>query len=81
MPRAPLPNLLRMSKGAHGAFDEIVLGGLLLANGMPRWDDLLSPAEVKAIHAHLIDAQRQAHERERRGLPVKKQVYSRVTAN
>ena len=24
---------------------------------MPRWDDRLSPAQVKAIHAYLIDTQ------------------------
>jgi hypothetical protein len=27
-------------------FDKIVLEGLLLANGMPRWDDLLTSDQV-----------------------------------
>jgi len=81
LPRAPLPSLLRMSKGAHDAFDEIVLRGLLVANGMPRWDDLMSPDEVKAIHAYLIDAQRKAYEDEQRGVQAGRPIYSRVTAN
>ena len=38
--------------------------GLLLPNGMPRFDDLLSPDQVKAIHAFLIDQQRQVRKRE-----------------
>jgi quinohemoprotein ethanol dehydrogenase len=81
MPRAPLPNLLRMSTGAHAAFDKIVLDGLLVANGMPRWDDLLTRHQVKAIHAHLIDAQRQAFEREASGRPEEEVVYSRVSVH
>ncbi len=28
-----------------------------MPNGMPRWDDLLNPADVDAIHAYLIDLQ------------------------
>jgi quinohemoprotein ethanol dehydrogenase len=63
-PRAPLPDLRRMNKGVHGAFDRIVLEGLLLPNGMPRWDDLLKPDQVKAIHAFLIDEQRKVRARE-----------------
>ena len=34
-----------------------MLEGALLPNGMPRWDDLLSAADVDAIHAYLIDLQ------------------------
>ena len=63
-PRAPLPDLRRMQPGTHDVFDRIVLEGLLAANGMPRWDDLLSADQVKAIHAFLIDEQAKvrAHE-------------------
>lgn len=73
-PRAPLPDLRRMNSGVHGAFSQIVLEGLLLPNGMPRWDDRLSPDQVKAIHAFLIDTQGPLRARElelqRRGLPL-----------
>jgi len=73
-PRAPLPDLRRMNSGVHAAFNQIVLEGLLLPNGMPRWDDRLSEEQVKAIHAFLIDAQGTLRARElglqRRGLPL-----------
>ncbi|MNC92525.1 Quinohemoprotein alcohol dehydrogenase ADH-IIG precursor [compost metagenome] len=62
--RAPLPDLRRMQPGTHEVFDRIVLEGLLVANGMPRWDDLLSPDQVKAMHAFLIDEQGKVRARE-----------------
>ncbi len=80
-PRAPVPNLLHMNDGTHAAFDQIVLDGLLLANGMPRWDDLLDASDSKAIHAYLIDEQRKAHERDRRDGPPDEMIYSRGTTN
>ncbi len=73
-PRAPLPDLRRMNSGVHAAFNQIVLEGLLLHNGMPRWDDRLNEEQVKAIHAFLIDAQKTLRARElelqARGLPL-----------
>jgi len=63
-PRSPLPDLRRMAPGTHDAFDQIVLEGLLVQNGMPRWDDLLKPEQVKAIHAFLIAEQGKVRERE-----------------
>ena len=63
-PRAPLPDLRRMDRAKHDAFDQIVLEGLFLPNGMPRWDDLLSPDQVKAMHAFLIDEQGKVRARE-----------------
>ncbi|MGC1268987.1 MAG: PQQ-dependent dehydrogenase, methanol/ethanol family [Croceibacterium sp.] len=63
-PRSPLPDLRRMSPGTHDAFDQIVLQGLLLPNGMPRWDDRLKPDQVKAIHAFLIAEQAALRTRE-----------------
>src|SRR5690606_6796506 len=63
-PRAGLPDLRRMNKGVHANFDKIVLEGLLLPNGMPRWDDRLSPEQVRAIHAFLIDEQGKTRARE-----------------
>jgi quinohemoprotein ethanol dehydrogenase len=55
--RSITPDLRRMSPETHKAFDEIVLKGLLVPNGMPRWDDKLTPADSAAIHAWLIDEQ------------------------
>lgn len=63
-PRAPLPDLRRMQPGTHDVFERIVLEGLLLPNGMPRFDDLLKADQVKAIHAFLIDEQRKIRARE-----------------
>ena len=63
-PRSISPDLRRLAPGTHDAFRQIVLDGLLVPNGMPRWDDLLSPGDVDAIHAYLIDQQKQTHLRE-----------------
>lgn len=63
-PRAPLPDLRRMQPGTHDVFERIVLEGLLTPNGMPRFDDLLSADQVKAIHAFLIDEQVKVRARE-----------------
>ena len=46
-----------MQPGTHEAFNKIVMDGRLVPNGMPRWNDLLKPDDVKAIHAWLIDQQ------------------------
>jgi len=56
--------LRRMQPGTHDVFEQIVLEGLLVANGMPRFDDLLSPEQARAIHAFLIDEQGKVRERE-----------------
>ena len=56
-PRSITPDLRRMQPGTHAAFRSILLEGLLVPNGMPRWDDRLSVAQVEAIHAYLIDLQ------------------------
>ncbi|HTN60799.1 MAG TPA: PQQ-dependent dehydrogenase, methanol/ethanol family [Devosia sp.] len=63
-PRSISPDLRRMNEGTHLAFKEVVLRGLLLSNGMPRWDDLLSERDVEDIHAYLIEEQRATHARE-----------------
>ncbi len=63
-PRAPLPDLRRLDRARHEAFEQIVLEGLFLPNGMPRFDDLLKPDQVRAIHAFLIDEQRKLRARE-----------------
>lgn len=63
-PRSATPDLRRMDAGIHDMFQQIVLDGLLLPGGMPRWDDLLSPADADAIHAWLIDEQGKLRARE-----------------
>lgn len=55
--RSITPDLRRMRPATHEAFRSIVLDGALVQNGMPRWDDLLSAADVDALHAYLIDLQ------------------------
>jgi len=72
--RSITPDLRRMSEGSHQAFKQIVLEGLLLPNGMPRWDDRLSEKDAEAIHAYLIDLQGKTRaeelEKVKRGLPL-----------
>ena len=76
-PRAPLPDLRRMQPNIHAGFDQIVLEGLFTPQGMPRFDDRLTPEQVRAIHAYLISVQGPLRERElelqRRGLPLDSQ--------
>lgn len=59
--RAVLPDLRRLSTATHGIFYDIVLNGAYQAKGMPRWDDVLSRADVEAIHAYLVDQAWQAY--------------------
>lgn len=63
-PRSITPDLSRMPPEIHKQFDQIVLGGLLVSGGMPRWDDRLSKADAHAIHAYLIDLQTQTRAKE-----------------
>jgi quinohemoprotein ethanol dehydrogenase len=58
---APLPDLRRSSAATHAAFQQIVRGGALQPRGMPRWDDLLTEAEVDKIHAFIISVARDAY--------------------
>lgn len=73
-PRSITPDLRRMTPETHAVFDQIVLDGLYLPAGMPRWDDVLKPADVHAIHAFLIDAQARTRadelDKKRRGIPL-----------
>ncbi|MEZ5744789.1 MAG: cytochrome c [Sphingomonadaceae bacterium] len=56
--RSITPDLRRMQPGTHEQFAAIVRGGLLVDNGMPRWDNILTEQDSAAIHAWLIDLQR-----------------------
>ena len=55
--RANVPDLRRMQQGTHDAFQQIVREGLLVPNGMPKWDDILTAEDTAAIHAWLIAEQ------------------------
>jgi quinohemoprotein ethanol dehydrogenase len=72
--RSITPDLRRMSPETHKAFNDILLKGALVQNGMPRWDDRLKPADANAIHAWLIDAQSKVRaeelEKKKRGIPL-----------
>jgi quinohemoprotein ethanol dehydrogenase len=53
--RGLVPDLRRMAPGTHEAFDDIVLRGALSGGGMGRFDDVLTPLDVRAIHAWLVE--------------------------
>jgi quinohemoprotein ethanol dehydrogenase len=55
MGRGNLPDLRRLAPATHALFNSIVLGGAYTNKGMARFDDVLSPADAKAVHAYLID--------------------------
>ena len=47
-----------MSPASHALFEQIVLDGLKVPLGMPRWNDALSKEDVAALHAYIIDVAR-----------------------
>lgn len=53
--RALLPDLRRSSAALSSAIYSIVLHGALQSQGMGRFDNDLTHADVKAIHAYIID--------------------------
>lgn len=55
------PDLSRLPPEIHAAFNDIVLKGALAPMGMGRFDDIVTPSDVNAIHAYLIDQQRQGY--------------------
>ena len=63
------PDLHRLTPAVHAAFDSIVLGGALKANGMASFADVLTPDDVRAIHAYLWREQRRLREEERSPVP------------
>jgi quinohemoprotein ethanol dehydrogenase len=48
-----IPDLRRMSEGSHQIFNQIVLEGLLSANGMAAFDDVISEKDSNQIHAYV----------------------------
>jgi quinohemoprotein ethanol dehydrogenase len=49
------PDLRKLTPEFHAAFKDIVRGGILAPAGMESFSDILSEADVDAIHAYLID--------------------------
>lgn len=50
-----VPDLRRASAATHDAFERIVRGGALQAGGMPMFADVLSPEDVQAIQAFVLE--------------------------
>jgi quinohemoprotein ethanol dehydrogenase len=50
-----VPDLRRLPAAIHNIFYEVVLRGADQANGMARWDDVLTQDDAAAIHAYLVD--------------------------
>ena len=55
----PTPDLRYASGQTHGQFEQIVRGGARATLGMPKFDDLLSAEQVKAIQQYVLS---RAHE-------------------
>jgi quinohemoprotein ethanol dehydrogenase len=72
--RTQAADLRRMEKEIHENFERIVLEGMFVSLGMPRWDDIFTPAEVRDIHAYLIREQQKVRQHElmlqEKGLPL-----------
>jgi len=62
--RTVAADLRRMEPATHTVFDKILLEGLYLHLGMPRWDDVFSVSDVGDIQAYLIDEQARVHQHE-----------------
>ena len=60
------PDLRKLTPPVHTAFKDIVLNGTLASQGMEKFGDLVSPTDVDAIHAYLIDLQRQGYAAQQR---------------
>ncbi len=61
---AGIPDLKRMGEVAHNEFNDILLKGTRVAKGMGDFSELLSPADVEALHSFLIDLAWKAYEAE-----------------
>jgi quinohemoprotein ethanol dehydrogenase len=49
------PDLRKLDGGLHAAFKDILLKGAMAPTGMESFADLLSAADVDAIHAYVVD--------------------------
>ncbi|MCC7413805.1 MAG: PQQ-dependent dehydrogenase, methanol/ethanol family [Gammaproteobacteria bacterium] len=55
-----LPDLRRLTPAKHALFEAIVYAGMLEGNGMAGFSDLLSRDDVRAVHAYVVQLQREA---------------------
>jgi quinohemoprotein ethanol dehydrogenase len=60
------PDLRKLTPELHATFKNIVLNGVFAARGMEKFSDVVSEADVDAIHAYLIDQQRQGYAAQQR---------------
>ena len=60
MPRSISADLRAMSPASHALFDQVVLDGLKVPLGMPRWGDVLTKEDATALHAYIIDVAQKA---------------------
>jgi glucose dehydrogenase len=56
-----IPDLRYMPETAHAEFRAVVLGGIRLDRGMPRFADVLSVEQVDAVHAYVIEKAWEKH--------------------
>jgi PQQ-dependent dehydrogenase (methanol/ethanol family) len=57
-----VPDLRRATTATHETFEQIVLGGLREPLGMPRFDDVLSPEDVRLIQGFVLSRARESAE-------------------
>src|SRR5580700_4816736 len=55
-----VPDLRYLAAGTHEKFEEIVRGGALREVGMPAFSEDLTSAQVRLIHAYVLDRARQS---------------------
>jgi quinohemoprotein ethanol dehydrogenase len=60
-----VPDLRYLSPERHEAFESIVYQGALVANGMPRFDDI-DPAVLPALHSYVIAESQKLYEQQNR---------------
>jgi quinohemoprotein ethanol dehydrogenase len=57
-----VPDLRYLAQSTHEMFEEIVLGGARREFGMPSFTGDVTPAQVRLIHAYLLDRARESAE-------------------
>ena len=61
------PDLRKLDPEVHAIFKDIVLRGAVASTGMERFDDILSAADVEAIHDYLVDESWKAYREQEKG--------------
>jgi mono/diheme cytochrome c family protein len=54
------PDLRRSTAEVHAQFVDIVLGGARASLGMPAWDDVYTPEEVRLIQGYILHRARES---------------------